>query len=111
MPAETVTPVRLNLKKDEKLEIEWSDGTTSVYPISLLRGRCPCAACKNERELEQKEKASKKLGLKILKGDHTAPLAVINAELVGGYAIRLDWSDGHGTGIYSWQYLREIAPA
>jgi DUF971 family protein len=110
MQGEPVTPSRLNLKKDEKLEVEWSDGSRSVYPISLLRGMCPCAACKTEREQDAKEKAQKKPALKILSGDHSRPLAVVHAELVGGYAIRLDWSDGHGTGIYSWQYLREIAP-
>jgi len=37
-------------------------------------------------------------------------LTVLDAELVGGYAMRLDWSDNHGSGIYSFQYLREISP-
>jgi hypothetical protein len=39
------------------------------------------------------------------------PLVADSAELVGNYAIRIRFSDGHDTGIYSWQYLREIDPA
>lgn len=100
-------PIRLNLKKDEKLEIEWQDGLTSVYPISMLRAMCPCALCKTVRE---EEKGKKKPLLQILPGNWSRPLAVVDAELVGGYAIRLDWSDDHGSGIYSFQYLREISP-
>ena len=100
-------PIRLNLKKDEKLEIEWQDGLKSVYPISMLRAMCPCALCKQVRE---EEKGKKKPLLQILPGNYSRPLAVVDAELVGGYAIRLEWSDDHGSGIYSFQYLREISP-
>lgn len=39
------------------------------------------------------------------------PLTALDAELVGNYAIRIHFSDGHETGIYSWSYLREIDPA
>jgi DUF971 family protein len=101
-------PVRLNLKKDDKLEIEWQDGLTSTYSISLLRSMCPCAMCKQVRE--QKDAGGKKPLLQVLPGNYSKPLAVIDAELVGGYALRLEWSDGHGSGIYSFSYLREISP-
>ena len=108
-----VAPVRLDLKKDEKLEVEWSDGRKSVYTISKLRGACPCALCRSIREkqdphaLMQPEKPKRPV-LTVLPGNYSQPLAVVGAEMVGNYAIRLDWSDGHGSGIYSWQYLREI---
>ena len=100
------TPLRLNLKKDEKLEIDWQDGTRSVYPISYLRTMCPCALCKTVRE----EKQAKKSLLHILPGNFADPLTALSAELVGNYALKIEWSDNHGTGIYSFQYLREIAP-
>jgi DUF971 family protein len=100
-------PIRLNLKKDEKLEIEWQDGLKSVYSVSMLRSMCPCALCKQVRE---EEKGKKKPLLQILPGNYSRPLAVVDAELVGGYALRLEWSDDHGSGIYSFQYLREISP-
>lgn len=101
------TPIRLDLKKDEKLEIEWQDGLKSVYPIAMLRSMCPCALCRQVREEDQ---AKPKSRLNLLPGNYSKPLVVVDAELVGGYAMRLDWSDNHGSGIYSFQYLREISP-
>ena len=100
------TPVRLNLKKDEKLEIEWQDGRTCVYSISYLRSMCPCAQCKVAREEQQQRKSR----LNVLPGNYSQPLSALSAELVGNYAIRIDWSDQHGSGIYSFAYLREICP-
>jgi len=38
------------------------------------------------------------------------PLVAVDAEMVGNYAIRIRFSDGHDTGICSWGYLREIDP-
>ena len=100
------TPVKLNLKKDEKLEIEWQDGLQSVYTISYLRTMCPCATCKVVRE----EKKTTRSLLRILPGNFAAPITAVGAELVGNYAMKIDWSDQHSSGIYSFQYLREIAP-
>jgi DUF971 family protein len=99
-------PAKLDLKRDEKLEILWPDGTRSVYGLSYLRSMCPCAACKEQR-LEQKQSKSP---LKILPGNYSKPLTVVSAELVGNYALRIDWSDDHATGIYSFEYLRSISP-
>lgn len=42
---------------------------------------------------------------------HAGPLTALDAEFVGNYAIRIRFSDGHDTGLYSWKYLREIDPA
>jgi DUF971 family protein len=114
------TPVRLNLKRDEKLEIEWRDGRRCVYTISFLRAMCPCAQCKVDREKRQQQEAEaaaspggkkKKPLLNILPGNPVQPLSAVGAELVGNYALRIDWSDSHGSGIYSFQYLRDICPA
>ncbi len=100
-------PVKLNLKRDEKLEIEWSDGRVSVYGMSYLRSICPCASCKIVRE-DQSAAAGKKPLLRVLPGNYAEPIRAETAELVGNYALRIDWSDKHGSGIYSFQYLREM---
>src|SRR5687768_6233877 len=123
MDDDRITPVRLNLKRDEKLEIDWRDGRRCVYPITLLRSMCPCASCRALREGHEGGHAPaiqsvppagqappKKMSLSILPGDYTQPLSALSAELVGNYALRIDWSDKHGSGIYSFQYLREICP-
>ena len=101
------TPVRLDLKKDERLEIEWQDGKVCTYSLALLRTQCPCALCKEQRATE---KAKPKTSLTILPGNFSGRLTVLDAHLVGNYAIQLEWSDKHESGIYSFQYLREICP-
>ena len=53
---------------------------------------------------------AKKTGLSILPGNYAEPITALSAELVGNYALKIEWSDGHGTGIYSFEYLRDICP-
>ncbi len=101
------TPTRLDLKKDEKLEITWQDGHHCVYTLTLLRSMCPCAHC---RTIRQDEQPKKKPLLTILPGDYSAPITVLNANLVGNYALKIEWSDHHDSGIYSFEYLRSICP-
>jgi DUF971 family protein len=100
------TPVRLDLKRDEKLTIAWQDGQTCTYSLSLLRSMCPCAQCKVVREEQHKRKSL----LTILPGNYAGQITVINAQLVGNYALKIEWSDQHDSGIYSFDYLREICP-
>src|SRR5438105_3339635 len=105
MVSPQTTPLRLNLKKDEKLEIEWKDGLRSVYPIALLRRLCPCASCRKMRDEEAAAQVKRKPLLRVLANNpEETPLAVVHAELVGGYALQLDWSDNHSSGIYSFDY-------
>jgi DUF971 family protein len=110
-------PSKLDLKRDEKLEILWQDGQRSVYELSYLRSMCPCAMCKMIREgrdphdiSPQPAEPRKKTLLNILPGNYAQPLTVVKAELVGNYALKIDWSDDHDTGIYSFEYLRSISP-
>lgn len=100
-----MAPTRLHLKRDEKLTVEWPDGHTSVFPIAHLRRACPCAVCKELR------KSLKTNRLTIVpESESTGPVTVERLERVGNYAIRPIWTDGHATGIYSFEYLRELAP-
>lgn len=99
------TPVKLKLKRDTALTIDWSDGVQSVYPIAKLRRGCPCATCKTLRESMSKSR----LTVLPQTSGTDAPLTVATAELVGNYALRVVWSDGHDKGIYSFAYLRALA--
>ena len=107
MTSDQTTPVRLDLKRDEKLTIAWKDGTVSVYPLVLLRKMCPGAACKEVREAEV---TRPKTSLAVLPETFQANPTVVDAQLVGNYAMKISWSDQHDTGIYSFEYLREISP-
>ena len=100
-----VKPLHLDLKKDRGLTIRWSDGRESFYPIAWLRKMSPSAEARHLREEMAKNP------LTVLPGSRSeGPLTAVDAELVGNYAIRITFSDGHATGIYSWRYLREIDP-
>lgn len=100
--SDTLTPISLHLKKNEALLITWADRHQSVFPLRLLRRFCPCAGCQGERDL---------LGhthMPIVKTTYDGPITATGAELVGNYALRIDWSDGHSAGIYTFAYLREL---
>ena len=105
---EPVTPAELDLKKDEGLAVVWSDGVRSYYPIAHLRRLSPSADARELRKQMQKNP------LTVLPagkgGGGSGPLVATNAELVGNYAIKIEFSDGHRTGIYPGSYLREIDP-
>jgi DUF971 family protein len=108
------TPTRLDLKKEEKLDIDWQDGTHCTYSLSLLRTMCPCAQCRMVRDGSDPHDISpapkRKPLLTILPGNFSEKITVKDAKLVGNYALKIEWSDGHDSGIYSFEYLREICP-
>ena len=85
---------------DEGLRVEWEPGHVALYPARALRLACPCAACIEEMS-----------GRRLLDPasipDDVRPVSVA---LVGTYGIRLQWSDGHGTGIYTFARLRADCP-
>jgi DUF971 family protein len=99
-------PKHLDLDRDRALTIHWQDGRVSVYPIDYLRRLSPSA---DARELRQQMQDNP---LTVLPGgsEGGAPLTAESAELVGNYAVRIRFSDGHHTGLYSWDYLRRIDP-
>lgn len=100
-------PARLDLDRAKGLTVEWEDGVTSFFPIALLRRMSPSA---EQREL-RKEIERNPLTVLPASASRGADLTATDAELVGNYAIRITFSDGHRTGIFSWAYLREIDPA
>lgn len=101
-------PRSLDLKKDRGLTVVWQDGRSSFFPVAYLRKMSPSADMKALRE----EMARNPLTvLPAGASGGSGPLTATGAELVGNYAIRISFSDGHATGLYSWEYLREIDPA
>ncbi len=88
-----------------QLQLTWPDGHQSNYKLPWVRAHCPCATCREER----RAKASNTDPLRL----HTGPLPsaqIASAELVGNYALRLIWSDGHNAGIYTFAALRASCP-
>lgn len=103
-----LAPVHLDLKKDRGLTVAWADGTTSYYSIAYLRRMSPSA---DMRDLRDKLEKNPLTVLPMARsGAGAGPLVAVSAELVGNYAIKIVFSDGHATGLYSWEYLRKIDP-
>lgn len=106
-PRTEPTSVRILLTSGEGVRIEWRDGHRSHYAFPYLRRRCPCATCRDHRGRGESPTQSK------VKSDlpmYEAPARAVQAEPVGNYAVRFTFSDGHATGIYSFEYFREICP-
>lgn len=93
--------LKVNLA-EQKIAIDWKDGTHSQLSLNELRRQCPCATCRTERE-----QRSKTL-LPILRGNPSGDIRVVSAELVGSYAIQFTWSDGHNTGIFDFRFLKTL---
>ena len=108
-PTTPLQPNHIDLKKDKGLTIHWRDGRASHYPIAYLRRMSPSADARLLREQIENNPLAVLPSSAV--SDDNKPLTATGADLVGNYAIRITFSDGHETGIYSWQYLREIDPA
>lgn len=93
-------PVQIRQEGPSMLGISWSDGLESSYPVRALRQACPCAHCIDEIT-----------GKRILNPAAVpADIRPLKLEAVGRYAIRIRWSDGHETGLYSFDLLRQLHP-
>lgn len=80
------------------LGIDWTDGLSGKWRLADLRRKCPCAVCVDEYTRER-----------ILDPSTIAnDLAAKNIQSVGQYAIQVFFSDGHSTGIFSYDYLRSL---
>lgn len=93
-----LSPLKINIKDERFLHIDWSDGSESMLLIANLRKSCPCASCITERT----EKPPTYIPLL-----STAQLTLRDIKPVGAYAIQLVWQDGHDSGIYTYDKLKE----
>ncbi len=92
------TPVEIRKKGGLELSIRWKDGHESCFEPASLRESCPCARCVDEITGERRHGA----------GQAPAGLEFRHAEVVGHYALQVEFSDGHGTGLYPFDLLRRL---
>lgn len=87
----------------EEFAVHWNDDTESFIPLERFRRGCPCAACGGEPDV---------LGSidRPTVNYTAASFALKSWDFVGGYALQPRWADEHRTGIYSYLYLRRLAP-
>jgi DUF971 family protein len=100
--------VKVQVSTGAGVDITWSDGHRSHYDFAYLRESCPCANCDDQRRKQREADATgaSKNILPIFKPRASAR----GATAVGHYALQIEFTDGHSTGIYSYDYLREVCP-
>ena len=104
-------PTNLSLAGENLLLIQWSDGQSRQYTFKELRESCPCATCREKRALPPQESAAPAggfIGLPVLSAAEAQPLKILDMKPVGNYAYAINFSDGHNTGIYTLEFLREL---
>lgn len=78
--------------------ITWDDGKILRYPNRYLRSMCPCAQCVNELT-----------GERVITLEAVDPaVRLVGVDPVGRYALHFQWSDGHGTGLYTFNKLLKL---
>jgi DUF971 family protein len=97
-------PSELNLAPSGLLRIVWSDGVEQLIPPISLRRACPCARCRAQ-SLQPPAPANT---LPVLAPAEARPMSIQKMVPIGNYAYGVEFSDGHNTGIYSYEYLRKI---
>jgi len=91
-------PIEIGRSGEYDVRIRWRDGHESIYVARDLRLHCACAECVEEMTGKKRLNESR-----IPQDVH--PLKI---SLVGNYAIHIDWSDGHRTGLYTFDLLRQV---
>jgi len=95
-----MTPLKIAVKENKYLFVSWDDQSNSNIKLTNLRKNCPCAVCKAEKDELSKSYIP-------IYGDDQ--ITITNLEVVGQYALKIVWKDGHQTGIYEFDFLKELA--
>ncbi len=94
-------PVTLDVSKDGRVMIGWSDGHKSEHNPLTLRKACPCAMCRGEPGVFGKYYRVRQLQV-------SSDIQPNQIESVGKYGLKIIWNDGHDIGIYTYEYLRNL---
>jgi DUF971 family protein len=111
-PRRKPSTVKVHVKTGAGVDITWADGHASHYDFHYLREECPCATCNDERGKKEAPAAAAAPGsyaFPALPMFKPKPRAAA-ANVVGNYAVQISFTDGHSTGIYSYDHLRSICP-
>jgi DUF971 family protein len=82
------------------LLVEWGDGAVQRIPFGQLRRACPCAVCLGEMGRPGRFDVDPDL--------HHGEDELADINLVGLYGLGATWADGHSTGIYTFEHLRNL---
>ena len=94
------TPREVKRVDDDHIAIIWDDGESCTYAMNLLRSRCPCASCVDEWTREV-----------LIQFEDVKDVRVKCIRPVGTYALNIAFDDGHDTGFFTFQALRDLCGA
>lgn len=98
-----IKPTQVTADREKRLlTIQWSDGRECAYSFAGLRAVCPCVLCQGGHD--HMGRPADRLLLQKSRNDE---LNLVAANSVGSYAVQFVWTDGHDSGIYTWDYLYE----
>jgi DUF971 family protein len=99
-------PTAVTADKNQRLLIiRWDDGHESHLAYAGLRANCPCVECKGGHLA-----MGTPPDVQVMQNTPNAGVLIEQIQSVGSYALQFQWSDGHYTGIYTWEYLRQADP-
>lgn len=101
MQTQAMQLVRIDQYSPTAMLIEWNNGERFAVPFRELRYYCPCAACVDENTGRRT----------IQRSSVPEEIRPTEAQVVGRYAIRIQWNDGHQTGIYPFDHLHDVCGA
>jgi DUF971 family protein len=101
----TYYPTAIELIGDDQLQITWNDGKQLRLRLRTIRDNCPCATCREKRRAQAETSLTE---LPVLSASEIQPLRLVSMEPVGHYAYSIRFSDGHDTGIFTLELLREL---
>ena len=99
-------PTAIDRSAANALDITWSDGLRLRYDAAKLRSACPCATCREKKSASDNPK--KPMSLPVLSLAEAQPLGVSSMQPIGNYAYNIVFSDGHDSGIFTFEFLREL---
>jgi DUF971 family protein len=99
-------PAEVTEFSDTALRILWDDGHESIYLYEDLRRECPCATCRQLRKASKNGRLPFKKTIPM--GTKSSAVKPLGIEHVGQYAFKFSWNDKHDTGIYTYEFLRDL---
>ena len=104
------TDVKVHVSTGAGVDIVWADGHRSHYEFIFLRDECPCATCDDERRKKAAAKVQDVAGNNSPFPMYKPKVRARAAKPLGHYALQIEFTDGHSTGIYTYEHLRTICP-
>ena len=95
----SLVPINIKaLREEHCFELQWPDGSSHRLPFRYLREECPCARCVDENT-----------GIRILDpATISEEIEPVELGYIGNYALKISWSDGHDTGLFTWERLHQL---